>query len=179
MYHIFIHLFICWQTVRWLPCLGCRKQCCSEQWGHMSFELEHTHTHTSRWWSSVLTSRVRSSKWVFSPGETWPQEEGSASCLWLPFLCREQLAVPLLLAQKYREVWLVLADSRDRGKCSFLLRETLYPSVIPHSLPSQCRGHHLNNGSALAPVLGLASTRTFSSGSYAENIQGPSCFLCV
>ena len=73
-----------------------------------------------------------SSWWVGHP-------EGGASllcgypfCGEGPWLCH---AVDILLAQKYREVWLMLADSRVSGKFFFSVRDTLYPSgTSPFSL---------------------------------------------
>lgn len=47
-------------------------------------------------------------------------------------LVREQPAVQccgLTVAQRYREVWWVLADSTVRGKCSLFFLGTLYSSV--------------------------------------------------
>lgn len=49
------------------------------------------------------------------------------------FLCREDL----LLAQRYRGVWLVLVDSRVRGKFLSSFWETAYPSgTSPFSIKS-------------------------------------------
>ena len=65
----------------------------------MSFQIRaHTHTHTDTPYADgpqfTLVWGELQNEQFFSPGETWPQEEVSASRLRLRFLCGEQLTVP-------------------------------------------------------------------------------------
>ena len=70
----------------------------------------------------------------FVPLAGWglPREEPPLSC-GCPF-CAESSwlchAVDSLLAQRYKEVWLVLVSSKIRGKFGFSSREAVYPSEI-------------------------------------------------
>lgn len=63
---------------------------------------------------------------------TWggATQEGASFFLWSSF-CAESSwlcgAVDRLLAQRYRDVWLVLVDSRVRGNFLLSFRETAYP----------------------------------------------------
>ena len=52
---------------------------------------------------------------------------GCPFCAESSWLCH---AVYSLLAQRYKEVWLVLANSKVRGKFGFSSREAVYPSGI-------------------------------------------------
>lgn len=98
-------------------------------------------------------------------------------------LCREQQAMLRCGFAAGTEVQgSLVGPGRLQGQgeisCSEF-RGIQYLSVTPTPTPASVTDTALNNGSALAPVSGLASSRTFSSGLYAENIRGPSCFLFV
>ena len=107
-------------------------------------------------------------------GRSVPYACGCSFCAESSWLCS---VVHSLLPQKYREVWLVLADSRVRGNPSSCFRR-LYPSATSPS-NGRCSQHHLNCGSALAPVLGPVNTRTLQNSAYSENIPGSPCLLFV
>lgn len=65
-------------------------------------------------------------------------------------------------------LWLVLADSRVRGKFFLFLKTLCYSAASP-----------LSNAAASTPDLDLRDTRTLNNVSYSENSQGSSFLLCI
>lgn len=107
-------------------------------------------------------------KFVPLAGLGLPREEPPLSC-GFPF-CAESSwlchAVDSLLAQRYKEVWLVLVNSKI-GESLVSLLERQY--IHQRYLPFQQSQHSLKSRSALDPALGLVDTSTSHRGSYSEN----------